>query len=148
MASDASSARAGRAQPMPHHAPTSGRTQLAAALMIFGGVMALLEGISAASRDPVFVATRHYVFEFSLVGWGWVHIILGALLIFAGVAVLREALWARYFGVTVAGLGAIANFLWLPYYPWWAMVLIAVNLLVVWALLTGIHHEADASRAA
>ncbi|MCX5193607.1 hypothetical protein OOK31_06825 [Streptomyces sp. NBC_00249] len=146
MASDAGTARAGHENPRPWHAATSGRTELAAALMIFGGVMAALEGISAIAKDNLFVVTRHYVFEFSLVGWGWVHLILGLALVFAGVAVLREALWARFFGVTVAGLGAIANFLWLPYYPLWALVLIAVNLLVVWALCTGMHREADTAR--
>ncbi|WP_420717868.1 DUF7144 family membrane protein [Streptomyces sp. H27-S2] len=147
MASDATRPRAGRAQPSPWHAPTSGTTVLAAALMIFGGVMALFEGIAALAKDDLFLATRHYVFEFSLTGWGWIHLILGIVLVIAGCAVLTGALWARFFGVAVAGLGAIANFLWLPYYPWWALVLIAVNLFVVWALCTGMHREADTDRA-
>ncbi|WP_456340790.1 DUF7144 family membrane protein [Streptomyces mirabilis] len=47
---------------------------------------------------------------------------------------LSGALWARFFGVSVAGLGAIANFLWVPYYPLWALTLVAVNLIAVWAL--------------
>ncbi|MFD8979366.1 hypothetical protein [Streptomyces sp. NPDC059564] len=148
MASDASRPRTSHEHVQPHHAPTSGRTDVAAALMIFGGVMALFEGISALATDNLFLATRHYVFEFSLTGWGWVHLILGIALILAGVAVIRGALWARFFGVTVAGLGAIANFLWLPYYPFWALVLIAINILVVWALCTGMHREADAGRTA
>lgn len=148
MAGDASRPRASQEHVKPWHAPTSGTTDLAAALMIFGGVMALFEGISAIAKDHVFLRTRHYVFEFSLAGWGWVHLILGIALILAGVAVIRGALWARLFGVTVAGLGAIANFLWLPYYPLWALVLIAVNILVVWALCTGMHREADAGRPA
>ncbi|MEU8776695.1 hypothetical protein [Streptomyces sp. NPDC048606] len=115
--------------------------------MIFGGAMALLEGIAAVARDELFVTTRHYVFEFSLAGWGWVHVILGIVLIGAGCAVLATgALWARFFGVFVAGLGALANFLWIPYYPVWATVLVAVNLFIVWALCTGLHHESGAPR--
>ncbi|MFE3558424.1 hypothetical protein ACFXKW_26715 [Streptomyces sp. NPDC059193] len=39
-------------------------------------------------------------------------------------------------------MAACANFLWLPYYPLWALVLIAVNIFIVWALRTGLHHEA------
>ncbi|MFF1412065.1 hypothetical protein ACFVX6_20220 [Streptomyces sp. NPDC058289] len=148
MASDASRPRAGTAHPSPWHAPTSGTTVLAAALMIFGGAMAIFEGIAAIAKDELFLATRHYVFEFSLAGWGWVHLILGLALVFAGCAVISGALWARLFGVSVAGLGAIANFLWLPYYPLWALVLIAVNLLVVWALCRGMHREADAGPTA
>lgn len=143
MASDASRAQAGHGQPHPWHAPTSGTTLAAAVLMIFGGVMAFLEGIAAVVSDDLFVVTRHYVFEFSLTGWGWVHLILGVALVVAGCAVLGGALWGRYFGITVASLGAIANFLWLPYYPWWALVLVAVNLFIVWALCTGAHREAD-----
>ncbi|MBT2541631.1 hypothetical protein J7E99_13165 [Streptomyces sp. ISL-44] len=149
MASDASSPRASTAPPSPWHAPTSGTTVLAGSLMIFGGAMALFEGIAALAKDDLFVTTRHYVFEFSLTGWGWVHLILGIVLIIAGCAVLGSgALWARFFGVAVAGLGAIANFLWIPYYPWWALVLVAVNLFVVWALCTGMHREADTSPTA
>ncbi|WCD90498.1 hypothetical protein KPP03845_106926 [Streptomyces xanthophaeus] len=147
MASDASRPTASRAHPSPTHAPVSGTTVLAGALMLVGGAMALFEGIAALARDSLFVVTRHYVFEFSLTGWGWVHLILGILLLIAGGCVFTGALWARYFGVAVASLGAIANFLWLPYYPLWALVLIAVNIFVVWALCTGMHREADASHA-
>ncbi|MFE7707882.1 hypothetical protein ACFU6I_19275 [Streptomyces sp. NPDC057486] len=143
MASDTAGPRAARANPSPTHAPTSGITVLAASLMIFGGAMAILEGIAAISKDAIFLATRHYVFEFSLAGWGWVHLILGIVIVLAGCAVLSGALWARYFGVAVAGLGAIANFLWIPYYPLWAMVLVAINIFIVWALCTGMHREAD-----
>ncbi|MEU3044914.1 MULTISPECIES: hypothetical protein [Streptomyces] len=112
--------------------------------MLFGGVMAIFEGISAIAEDDLFVVTRNYVFEFSLTGWGWVHLILGFVLVLAGIAVLGSgALWARFFGVFVASLGAIANFLWIPYYPLWALVLVAVNIFIVWALCTGMHREAE-----
>nr|WP_234318162.1 hypothetical protein [Streptomyces sp. NRRL S-244] len=117
--------------------------------MIFGGAMAIFEGIAAIANDELFLATRHYVFEFSLAGWGWVHLIVGILLVLAGCAVLATgALWARFFGVFVAGLGALANFLWIPYYPVWATVLVAVNLFIVWALCAGMHHEAGDGRPA
>ncbi|MFJ3513247.1 MULTISPECIES: hypothetical protein [unclassified Streptomyces] len=143
MASDASRPRTSQSQPSSWHAPTSGRTLSAGALMVFGGAMAILEGIAALARDDLFVVTRHYVFEFSLTGWGWVHLLVGIGLVLAGCAVFTGALWARFFGVFVAGLAAIANFLWVPYYPWWALTLVAVNLFVVWALCSGMHREAD-----
>ncbi len=142
MASDHSRPLASDAHASPWHAPTSGTTILAAALMLFGGVMAIFEGIAAIAKDDLFLATRHYVFEFSLAGWGWVHLILGIVLVFAGCAVISGALWARLFGVAIASLGAIANFLWIPYYPLWALVLVAVNIFIVWALCMGMHREA------
>ncbi|MGP3632082.1 DUF7144 family membrane protein [Streptomyces sp. 24-1644] len=143
MASDAVPPRTANANPRPWHAPASGTTVFAAALMIFGGAMAILEGIAAIAKDDLFIVTRHYVFEFSLAGWGWVHLILGVVIVVAGCAVLCGALWARFLGVAVAGLSAIANFLWVPYYPLWALTLVAVNIFVVWALCMGMHREAD-----
>ncbi|MFI6725409.1 hypothetical protein NRF20_13890 [Streptomyces sp. R-74717] len=148
MASDTPGAKAGYRNPSPSHAPTSGTTVLAAVLMIIGGAMAIFEGIAAIAKGHLFVVTRHYVFDFSLPGWGWVHLILGIAFVLAGCAVFGGALWARFFGVAVGGLGAIANFLWLPYYPLWALVLIAVNILAVWALCMGMHREADAGLTA
>ncbi|MER6444479.1 hypothetical protein DEJ51_28495 [Streptomyces venezuelae] len=144
MASDASRPGTSPSQPGAWHAPVSGTTITAGALMVFAGAMAIFEGIAALARDDLFVVTRHYVFEFSVTGWGWVHLIVGIALVLAGCAVFTGALWARFFGVAIAGLGAIANFLWLPYYPWWAVILIAVNLFVVWALCAGMQREADA----
>lgn len=115
----------------------SGWTVFAAVLMIFGGAMAILEGIAAIAKDDVFVATRNYVFEFNLTGWGWIHLILGIVILLAGCALFTGALWARAVGVLLAGLGVVAHFLWLPYYPFWSLVLIAMYIIVIWALCAG-----------
>jgi hypothetical protein len=56
------------------------------------------------------------------------------IVLLAGIALLGGALWARIVGIAMAALIAIANFLWLPYYPVWAIVLIALNVVVIWAL--------------
>ncbi|MFB6810880.1 hypothetical protein [Streptomyces sp. NPDC056387] len=148
MASDAARSTSAHSGPSPTHGPVSGTTALAAALMIFGGAMAVFEGIAAIAKDDLFLTTRHYVFEFNLTGWGWIHLIVGILIVLAGCAVLGGALWARYFGVLVAGLGALANFLSIPYYPLWATVLVAVNIFIIWALCTGMHREPDHGRVA
>jgi hypothetical protein len=110
-------------------------------MMIFGGAMAIFEGIAAIAKDDVFVATDNYVFQFSLTGWGWVHLILGIVVVLAGCALFSGALWARAVGVLLAGLLVIANFLWLPYYPFWSLVLIAINVFVIWALCVGPHRD-------
>ncbi|MGY5125250.1 DUF7144 family membrane protein [Streptomyces nigrescens] len=120
-----------------------GWTAFAAVLMIFGGAMAFLEGISAIAKDQVFVTTRNYIFSFNLTGWGWIHLILGIIILLAGVALLSTgAMWARILGVILAGLGALANFLWIPYYPFWAIVLVAIDIFIVWALCTDTHRHA------
>ncbi|WP_329113437.1 DUF7144 family membrane protein [Streptomyces sp. NBC_01353] len=112
----------------------SGWMLFAAVIMIFGGVMMLLGGISALAKDDVFLATRNYVYELDLTGWGWVHLILGIVITLAGIALFSGATWARVVGVMLAGLSMIANFMWLPYTPWWALLIIALDVVVIWAL--------------
>ncbi len=115
-----------------------GWTTFAAILMIFGGAMAVLEGIAAIAKDNIFITTRNYVFSFNLTGWGWIHLILGLVILLAGVALLMSgAMWARVVGVVLAGLGALANFLWIPFFPFWAIVLVAMNVFIIWALCAG-----------
>lgn len=112
----------------------SGWLVFAAVIMIFSGVMTLLAGISAIAADDVFLTTRNYVYELNLTGWGWIHLILGILVVLAGAAVFRGATWARMVGVLLAGLSMIANFMWLPYTPWWALMFIAIDALVIYGL--------------
>lgn len=112
----------------------SGWLVFAGVLMVFGGFMTLFAGIAAIANDDVFVATNDYVYRFDLTGWGWIHLILGIVIVLAGFAVFQGATWARAVGVVLVGLAMIANFLWLPYAPFWAIVLIALDGFVIWAL--------------
>ncbi|WP_280889630.1 hypothetical protein [Streptomyces sp. LBL] len=131
---------------MPRHGARSsgegawvaGWTGFAGVMMIFGGVMAIFQGIAAIAKDnDVFVVTHDYAYTFNLTSWGWIHLVLGVLVVLAGAAVFGGALWARLTGILLAGLAMIANFMWLPYQPVWAIVLIAVDAFVIWALCIG-----------
>ncbi|MFF2962460.1 hypothetical protein ACFVT1_26790 [Streptomyces sp. NPDC057963] len=132
------------AGPRSHHPFRYGWTVFAAFLMIFGGAMAIFEGIAAIARSNIFVATHNYVFRFSLTGWGWIHLALGIVIVLAGCALLTGATWARVVGIVLAGLGALANFLWLPFYPLWSLVLIAINVFILWALCAAPQQEEGA----
>ncbi|MFD8744732.1 hypothetical protein [Streptomyces sp. NPDC059616] len=135
MASTTSGPSVAPAAPSSSHHPFQiGGTAFAAVLMIFGGAMAILEGIAAIAKDAVFVATRDYLFRFNLTGWGWIHLALGILIVIAGCALFTGAAWARVVGIVLAGLSALANFLWLPHYPLWSIVLMAIDVFVIWAL--------------
>ncbi|WP_438271753.1 DUF7144 family membrane protein [Streptomyces erythrochromogenes] len=114
----------------------NGLLYFAGFLMVFGGLMMLFTGISAIARDDVFIPTPHYAYEFDLTSWGWIHLILGIVIFLAGLAVIRGALWARVVGLALAGLSMVASFMWLPYTPFWALVLLAIDGLIVWALCT------------
>ncbi|MEV7775010.1 hypothetical protein [Kitasatospora sp. NPDC086791] len=131
-------AGAGRTGSAPEHHPfATGWTVFAGVMLIAGGIMAIFQGIAAITKDNLIVITRHYVYSMNTSGWGWIHLILGIVVVLAGVALFTGAVWARAVGIVVAGLGMIANFLWLPYYPFWAIVLIAIDAFVIWALCIG-----------
>ncbi|WP_329569228.1 DUF7144 family membrane protein [Kitasatospora sp. NBC_01266] len=140
--SSASRAGGGSAPPVESHPVAGGLTLLAGVLLIIGGLLNLFNGIAAVAKDKLYVVTPNYVFKYSLTGWGWVHLILGIVVILAGIGLMMGAFWARVVGVLVASLGIIANFMFLPYYPLWALVIIAAYLLVIWAICTaGVRDE-------
>jgi hypothetical protein len=106
----------------------------AAILMIMAGIFQALAGLVAIVDNEFYVSTRNYLFEFDATTWGWIHLILGLLVAFAGWGLLSGRTWARVVAITVAVLSAIAAFLWLPYYPFWALLIIALDVFVIWAI--------------
>jgi hypothetical protein len=106
----------------------------AAVLMMLAGACGVLTGIAAIVHDEVFVRTPQYTYALDLTAWGWTHLVLAVLLGLAGAGVLWGATWARAVGITVAGLNIVAHFAFLPYFPIWGLMLIALNAIVIWAL--------------
>lgn len=111
-----------------------GMTVLAATLMILIGVLHAIAGGVAIANETLYVVGAEWAFSFDVTTWGWIHLLLGVLVLLAGIFVLRGAVWARAVGVLVAGLSVIVNFAWLPYYPVWGIVIIALDVVVIWAL--------------
>jgi hypothetical protein len=112
----------------------SGLTLVAATFLVIGGVWHVLAGIAAIVHDDVYIATPAYIYSFDLTAWGWVHLLLGVLLAVAGFAVMKGQLWARVVGIVMACLSMIANFLFLPHYPLWSIMIIVLDAGVIWAL--------------
>jgi len=106
----------------------------AAIMMIMVGVFQALQGLIAIFENEFYVATRNYLFQFDATSWGWIHLILGLLVAFAGWGLLSGRTWARVVALTLAVLSAIANFLFIPYYPFWALLLITLDIFVIWAI--------------
>jgi hypothetical protein len=103
-------------------------------MLFLVGLLDIFRGIMAIAEDDIFVTTRDYVFQFDLTGWGWIHLALGVVAVIVIVGLFRTAMWARIAGVAIAGLVIIANFLSLPYYPVWSVVMIALSGFIIWAL--------------
>jgi hypothetical protein len=112
-----------------------GFTIFAAVMMIMVGVWQALAGLIAIFENEFYVPTRNYLFEFDVTAWGWIHLLIGALVAFAGWGLLSGQTWARVVGVTLAVLSATSNFFFIPYYPFWSILIIAVDIFVIWALL-------------
>lgn len=111
-----------------------GWSAFAAIMLIMIGVFHALAGIVAIADDTFYVITREWIFEFDVTAWGWIHLIGGILVVAAGFGIISGNVLARTVGVAVAALSAIVNFAWLPYYPVWSGVMIALSVAVIWAL--------------
>ena len=98
------------------------------------GVFQMLMGLSAILDDEFFVVTRDWTYKLDTTAWGWIHLGIGLVMLLAGIGLMRGNILARIVGVTVAVVNAIANFLWLPYYPVWSIIMIALDVSVIWAL--------------
>jgi hypothetical protein len=130
------------------HPPTAGTTRstatawstgfamFAGAVLIVTGICQALTGIAALFRDEVFVTTPNYIYAFDVTAWGWVHLILGAAVALTGLGVIQGQTWARIVGIMLASLSIIANFLFIPHYPIWSLLIIALDVAVIWALAT------------
>jgi hypothetical protein len=109
----------------------------ATATMMVAGVFQVLMGIVALVNDEFFFAVRSgYTFRFGVYRWGIVHLAVGAVLLLTALTLLTGSRWARAIGIAVAALAAIENFFFIPYYPIWTLLLIALDIFVIWALAT------------
>lgn len=114
----------------------AGLTTSAALLMGIGGVWHALAGIAAVMNDEVYVRMPGYVYVVDLSAWGWMQLLLGILVVVAGFAVLKGQPWARVLGIVLACLSLIANFVLVPSYPFWSLLIIALDVAIIWALST------------
>lgn len=105
----------------------------ACVLLLTVGFFNLIDGIVAISRSHVFVGNAHYVIG-DLRAWGWTALILGVLQLLAGAGVVVGNQWARWFGVVVIALNAIAQMFTIPSYPVWSLLIIAADGVALWAL--------------
>src|SRR6516225_10929983 len=110
-----------------------GLVLFASILLLVIGCFNLIYGIAAVAHSHVFVTNAHYVFG-SLRTWGWITLILGALQLLAAAGVVAGNQLARWFAVAVLGLNAIDQMFFIPAYPLWSLVIIAVDVVALYAL--------------
>jgi hypothetical protein len=133
----------------PSEAPVSG---WAAGWAAFAGIMLVIVGffhafvgLVAIIDNTFYVVGRQWAFEFDITAWGWVHLIGGAIVVASGFGIFTGNVAARTVGVVAATVSALVNFAWLPYYPVWSVLMIAIAITVIWALTV---HGRDLASAA
>ena len=133
-------------QTSPRYAPADSDRQasggavglivFAAVIMMMAGTFQAIAGLIALFENEFYVATRNYVFQLDATTWGWIHLLVGIVVAVAGWGLLSGRTWGRVVAITVAAISALANFLFLPYYPFWALTIITLDVLVIWAVAT------------
>jgi hypothetical protein len=106
----------------------------AATMLIVGGILQAFQGISAIANDELFVNLPNYVVTVDVSTWGWIHLAFGILMVIAGMSLFSGSRAAAIFALVLAVLTAIANFGFVPYYPLWALFIIAVDVFIIWAI--------------
>ena len=111
-----------------------GGTAFAGVIMLLIGVFHAIAGLVALIDDQFYVVGANYTFELDVTGWGWIHLLAGIGVALAGLYVFSGATWARIVGIALAMLSAVANFFFVPYYPFWSILMIALAVWAIWAL--------------
>jgi hypothetical protein len=118
-------------QPSP---VAAGWIAFAGIIMIIAGAFQMFAGLVALVDDEFYVTTPEYVLQLDTTAWGWIHMLIGIVLVAAGVGVYSGNVLARTVGVFVAAGSMLSVFLWLPWYPFWGFVVLFVDISVIWAL--------------
>ncbi|TFV99056.1 DUF7144 family membrane protein [Leifsonia flava] len=104
-------------------------------ILLLSGVFSLIQGFVALVGSNYYYAVENgTLFLFDLTGWGWWNLIIGAVLVLTGIALFTGATWARVLAIIVASLSAIGQLLLVPAQPWWALIVIAVDILIIYAI--------------
>jgi hypothetical protein len=105
----------------------------AGSMLGLAGLFSTIDGIVALSKSSFYAAGARFVFS-DLRTWGWIVLAVGVVEILASVAILSRAQWARWFGITVASLGALAQFAFMQSYPFWSITVLTMCILTIYGL--------------
>jgi len=111
-----------------------GGLAFAGTVMIVIGIFQIIAGLVAIFDDDFYVVTANYTFDLDTSVWGWVHLIVGLLVFFTGWSLLARRAWAGVATIMLASLSAVVNFFFIPYYPFWSLLIIALDIWVIWAV--------------
>jgi hypothetical protein len=111
-----------------------GGVAFAASMMLVIGIFQIINGLAAILNDDFFVRVADYSFDLNITAWGWIHLLLGILVLFAGWGLFAGKAWSAAVAILIAILTAIDQFFFIPYYPFWSILIIALSMWVIWAV--------------
>ena len=125
-----------RRPPIQHRSGAwQGWIVFAGLLLTIIGAFQAIEGLVALFQNDYYAVTRNgLVVHWNYTAWGWIMLVLAAANILAGIGVLRAQTWARIWAILVASLSVIANIGFTSAYPIWALMVIALDIVIIYAL--------------
>ena len=119
----------------PRASPWVGWIGFAGVLMVILGAVHAFQGLVGIFKDEYFLVTSNgLALKLDFTAWGWVHLILGVVILVAGLCVMAGQMWARIVGVIVAAVSLLANVAFLAAYPLWSLIMIALDIVIIMAL--------------
>ena len=112
----------------------AGGITFAACVLVLIGAFQIIAGLAAVFDDEFYVVTNNYTFNLDVSAWGWIHLLLGVLLVATGFGLFARSTWAGVTALVLVMVSAVVNFFFIPYYPFWSIVVIALDMWVIWAL--------------
>ena len=111
-----------------------GGISFASVMMILIGILQVVDGISAIAGDRIFVVTPNYTYDLDVTVWGWLHLIIGLLILATGAGLVGRRGWAGIAAVFLLVISVTMNFMLIPFYPFWSLAIIGLDVWVIWAL--------------
>jgi hypothetical protein len=112
----------------------AGWVYFAGFLMVLMGIFEIINGLAALLNDKYFLVRNNNLVVFDYTTWGWIHLVLGIIVLMAGMAVINGRLWGRLFAVLLAILSFVANFTFIAAYPFWSVTIMTIDLFIIYAL--------------
>jgi hypothetical protein len=106
----------------------------AATMMMIVGIWQAISGLVAIFGHVWYTVPANYSFNWSLNTWGWFYLFLGIIVALAGLALFSGKTWAALFAIFIASFSAITNFFYIPYYPFWSIIVIALDVFIIWSI--------------
>ena len=125
----------------------AGYAAFAGVVLVMIGFFQAVAGLVAIVDDEFYVVGQEYIFRFDVTTWGWIHLLVGVVVLISGFGIFSGNAAARTVGVIVAAVSGLAAFAWLPWYPVRAVVIIALDVAVIWALTAHGRDLAQVSRS-